>query len=58
MQATVLSALDLATKRSTTYHRIIGARPMELDIARLKPGTSLLNPLSSISMTSHAIVSA
>ena len=39
MQATVLSALDLATKRSTTYHRIIGARPIEMGIASLKPGT-------------------
>ena len=35
MQATVLSALDLATKRRTMYHRIIGAMPTELDTARL-----------------------
>ena len=54
MQATVLSALDLAMKRSTTYHKSIGARPTELGTTRLEPGTSLLDSMSIISMTAHA----
>lgn len=58
MQATVLSALDLAMKRSRTYRKIIGARPTELDTARLKTGTSSLDSLSTICMTSHGDGSA
>ena len=53
MEATVLSALDLAMKRSTTYHKSIGARPTELGTARLEPSTSLLDSLSAIRMTFH-----
>ena len=54
MQATVLSALDLAMKRSTMSHKFIFARPTALGTARPDPGTSLLDSLSIISMTFHA----
>lgn len=54
MQATVLLALDLAMKRSTTYHRLTGVRLIEMDTARLEPGTSSLDFVNTISTTSHA----
>lgn len=54
MRVTVLSVLDLAIRMSTTYHKIIGARPTGSGTARLESGTSLLGSRSTISMTSHA----